>query len=422
MDNDKTKVDITVKEIKDIITEERKTIDTSIETKLTEANKQFATDINRIIDEKFLQQKKETTPAAITNGGIPSESGTNIRIVEKDLYPIGHMLRIIGNAQLLRKDVNEVMNLLQTPHEIRGMVASTVAGGGALVPEIISSELIPLLQAKSVVRAAGCPVVPMINGNFTTPKVKAGSTAYWRGEVGNATLTTPEVESLVLTSKYIVNQVAISDPLLRYAPGVDRMIQEDMIMSIKALEDYQYLIGVPTAQKPIGMATIAAKTSGNSNAMTGGGSPTAATRKTDLLKAVKALAKNKISMSNPAWFMSSQNYFDLLSQVDANSNPMDYARTLSENNRLFGYPVFWTTALSGTASNTIILSDLYYMRIAQALNLRIRFTEWGSYISGGVTISGNVTNEHVFTGELEVDFGAKYDAACAAITGVTWGY
>jgi len=52
---------------------------------------------------------------------------------------------------------------------------------------------------------------------------------------------------------------------------------------------------------------------------------------------------------------------------------------------------------------------------------KIEFFKDGSYLSGGVTISGQNTRESVFSVIEGIDIALTQDLAGATITGVTWG-
>jgi hypothetical protein len=180
------------------------------------------------------------------------------------------------------------------------------------------------------------------------------------------------------------------------------------------MEDNTYFNGIGTQNTPKGLSKWVADA--NKFTMTGGA--TAVTRKTDLLKLFKAPAKANVSKIKPIIVMSDTTYWGLADQTDANSNTMDYAKTLLEQQRLYGVPVFTTNAIS----QQIFYVDLAYCLIGMGMDLKMTFIENGSYMAAdGTIVNGQVTGESVYEIEMDHDFIVKQPLAVSLLSGVTWG-
>lgn len=369
-----------------------------------------------------LEVAKNTVPPVI---GKAISDTTSIKVDTSNDHALGVVISAFGKSCLEHKPIVDVMKeigkepgMYFNPDRVKNQTAGQFDDGGALINEIYSTEFIPKLRAKSVFRNAGIPVVPMVNGQLTYREGLSNGTATWRGEAQKKTKTGITFGQKRLSSKYLDAVIVASDQSLRYATvNLAQQIENDLMTTLALQEDQMLLYGTGTSFTPLGIFNAVA--SANSFAMTGG--DTSALRRTDLIKCPKLLAAANVNVVKPIWIMHPTNKWDLANRVDANSNLMDYSRTMSDSNILFGAPVFDTTqAYYSSAYNTFYI-DLDKIFIAQAMGISLKFIEGGSYWDGTSYVSGQVTGESTFTASLEEDFGFKYTSAMAVITGTTWG-
>lgn len=305
-------------------------------------------------------------------------------------------------------------------HAVKNLNASVFTDGGVLVPEVWEAEIIPLLSAGSVVRKAGARIVDMPYGNTNFTKALTNASFYWVSEVGVVTKSAATFGSITLTQHLGGVKVPISDMLLKTGRLNTAQLIEDMILkAMEEGEDQGFLLGSGSAAQPNGIANQISAS--NVVSMTGGGSPTAATRKTDLLNAETKLINSNVKMENVVWFMNPKVKQNLKVQVDSNSNPMDYAREIMNSNTLFGYPIFTTTQIPFSGTCNVYLIDMQYVIIGQGEAPTLEFFKNGSYWDGTKTVSGQDTRESVFSAIEGVDIVLTEPLAGAKITGVTWG-
>ncbi len=356
---------------------------------------------------------------------------TNIKMTDENPHKFGTVIAAIGKSNLEQRNILDVFkdlgkepSMYFNPDKVKttGQNTGVFEEGGALVEEMYATEFIPLFKAASIFRKAGITIVPMVNGNMTYMKGTTASTAYWRGEEQKITKSKMQWKQERLSSKFLDAMVVVSDQLLRYASvDVAAWIEQDLIEQLTLAEDYAILYGTGTAFTPLGLFNYIV--SANKNGSTGS---TAATYKTDLHKCKKLLAAANVNPLKPIYVMHPTNKAHLEVQVDSNSNPMDYAKTLTENGKLFGAPVYETTQAYDTAYNTaynIFYIDLSKIFIAQAMNMNVEFTKGGAYYdsTSATYIPGQVTGQSTFKCSIEEDIGIKYNNAHAIITGTTWG-
>lgn len=301
------------------------------------------------------------------------------------------------------------------PENIKGIVIGNESDGGALVHEMYDSEIIPVLNNAVIMRKAGTPVIPMPNGNFTMTAGATSTTAYWIGEATAKTTSKPTFKKIKMDTKKLAVKTVVSDESIRFAtPDLARYVQDDMVNKLAIKEDAAYIKGTGTVYQPKGVYYQVA----DAQRFDATGSSTAATRRSDLLKARAKLSTNNIQIIKPIWAFSANTESDLLSQLTSDSYLTDYARAMSENQRLFGAPYYVTNAI---ADDEVYYIDISYAIIGESIPLSVRFFEFGSYQnSSGVTISGQDTDEHVFQATRGVDFAAKYDKFASVIESHDW--
>ena len=301
---------------------------------------------------------------------------------------------------------------------IKSVNASILDQGGILIPEIWADEVIPMLNANTVIRKAGANVMEMTQGNLKFRQILTNPTMYWRGESGSRTKSEPTFGDISMTSKIGYVQVPVTDQWLRYAGQKSaKMVQDTIMEAISLGEDYAFVYGSGSVNQPLGIQGWIA--SANKFAMTG--TPTAITKRADLLKMKKYLLKNNIKGNKVCWLMHPSVENDLETQVGTDYHATDYAISLSQSGKLFGYPVFTTTQIPFVSTTSVFLVDISYCIIGEGNGATLKFKENGSYYDGSNTVSGDVTGESVFTAEEELDFVMTSTLAGVELTGVTWG-
>ena len=139
----------------------------------------------------------------------------------------------------------------------RALNYSVVAEGGALIPQDFMAELIELLRANVVVRAAGPMTVQMPMGNLTIPRLAAGSTAAYQGELDDISVTEEMFDDLNLVAKKLTAMVPVSNDLIRRAPiGVEAIVRDDLVQGIARKEDVQFLRSDGTNKGPVGFRSL----------------------------------------------------------------------------------------------------------------------------------------------------------------------
>jgi len=176
-------------------------------------------------------------------------------------YSIVRMLRAQADATK-RSDLNE--------HELRALGEGTDAGGGVMVPEILSADILDRLRAASVVIAAGATIVPMESDTTVLARLSGGSTANWRSEHGPVTESDQTYERVELKAKVSAVLQKISFELLEdLSPQGEATVRNEIAAAIGLKIDLAALEGSGVDPEPLGLASLVAGPAGISEVSMG---------------------------------------------------------------------------------------------------------------------------------------------------------
>lgn len=301
----------------------------------------------------------------------------------------------------------------------KALTAGDFTAAGAIVPPEFVSEIIDLLRARSVVRAAGPRTLPMPNGTLTLRKRTGGASASYVGESKDIKKSEPAAGQLTLTSKKLAALVPISNDLLNFAsgPSADEFVRDDLVMQIATREDQAFLRDDGTNETPKGLRHWASSvTASNGN--------TSAQIETDFRDLVNALEQANVPMVRPTWIMAPRSKNFLRDLRD--SGNLVYEEMRRSPPQLFGYPVYVTTNIptnlgSGSNETEVFLVDMNFAVIGEATTMEIAVDSSASYLDGSTLVSAFSRDETLMRAITRHDFGMLYDEAVAIKNAITWG-
>jgi HK97 family phage major capsid protein len=268
---------------------------------------------------------------------------------------------------------------------IRALNYTVVAEGGALIPQDFMAELIELLRANVVVRSAGPMSVQMPMGNLTIPRLAAGSTAAYQGELDDISVTEEMFDDLNLVAKKLTAMVPVSNDLIRRAPiGVESIVRDDLVQGIARKEDVQFLRSDGTNKGPVGFRTLVLPANLLVIPALGATPPAGA----DLNAVVAALASMKLLLQNgmsrmirPVWFMAPTIAEYIRTRRDSVGG--FYYRDEMANGTLEGFPFLLSQQIptnlgSGNGSEFYLL-DMADVVIGDTLNVQVDASDVAAY-------------------------------------------
>ncbi len=302
----------------------------------------------------------------------------------------------------------------------KALAAGDLTAGGFMVPEDMVGDIIDLLRPRSVVRAAGAPVVQMPRGTLTLPKQTGDITASYVGENTDIVKTEPVGGQILLSAKKLAALVPISNDLLDFAPGTaaDTFVRNSLVRRIAVREDQAFLRDDGTSGTPRGLRFWALSGQVSNSAGTG-----SADIEADFATLLQNLEGADVDMSGPVWIMAPRSKNHLITLRDANGN-LVFPEMRNARPTVHTLPVFITnnvpTNLNGNESE-LYLVNMPDTLIGEAGGLEITVDPGASYVEGGTLKSAFSLDQTVIRIILRHDFAVIHQEAVALIDNLTWG-
>jgi HK97 family phage major capsid protein len=380
-------------------------------------------------DKRFRRRGVSSTTGLIARGGArvwatPRKTGT-----PGQGYRVARLMIGLVHQKWYGKDkaLEFVDNRFHDDIVTKALNLSVVAEGGALIPQDFMAELIELLRANVVVRQANPMTVEMPMGNLTIPRLAAGSTAMYQGELDDISVTEELFDDLNLIAKKLTAMVPVSNDLIRRAPiGVEAIIRDDLIQGIARKEDIQFIRSDGTNKGPVGWRSLVLP----ANLLVVpalGATPPAGE---DLNIVVSALASMKLILQNgmsrmirPAWFMAPT----LLEYIRTRRDSVGgfYYRDEIAGGTIDGYPFYLTQQIPtnlGTGNGSeFYLVDMADVVIGDTLNVMVDASDVAAYYgTDGKVVSTFQRDQSLFRVITEHDFNMRHLQSLAVGTTTDW--
>ena len=361
---------------------------------------------------------------ALPGGPAPSVPAAAVSPEDRGLR-FARALRVLAAAQ---GNVYVAQQIAEAQGEsglfLANQNTSTLAAGGALVPEDVSGEVIELLRPASVVMSLSPMTVPMPNGNLTMNRLNTGSAASYIGEQDNAPATALGFSQVKLSAKKLAALIPISNDLLRTAStAVDRIVRDDLVAALAQRMDLAFIRGAGTEHSPKGLRFQ--NTAGAFEAthiLAANGTVNLANVTNDLERLRLALRGADIPMLRCGWIMSPRTEAYLRTVRDGNGN---YAfRDEMAAGRLSGFPYRVTTQIPenlSTNQSELYLADFAQVVVGEHMGIEVAMSTEAAYVDSGSTMRAAFSrDETVMRAIAQHDIGVRHLRAVAVLTGVTW--
>lgn len=377
-------------------------------------------------EEEMLALKASAASPVIVPGGNPSQPGVTVPAQPRAEVKPGIMVARIAQAVAIgggdqRATANAAEQLYgsEMGQIVANMEQTTATKGGFLVDTAYSSDFIDILRPRVVIRQMGARTVPMPDGNLTTRKKTAGTTASYVGERVPAPKTEATVGQITMSAKRLTALVPITNQLIRRASmNVQMMIRDDLVEGVSRKEDQQFLRGTGSATAPTGLRNLIAA----GNVIAANATVNLANVTNDLGKLRLAVLNANIPMTQCGYIMSPRSLLFLENLRDANGNK---AFPEVAEGRLGMYPIGVTTSVpdnlgAGTNQSEIYFGDFAQFMIGDTEQIAIAASDVAAYDDGGTIRAAFSNDETVVRLIAEHDTQIRYDTAFAVLTAVTW--
>ncbi len=298
----------------------------------------------------------------------------------------------------------DIKNGFAQDHEVRfmkgvrekAMAEGTDTAGGFLVPQEWMPDILGLLRANTVVRAAG-PRLQPFNKQMNQTSISSGATAYYTQENARITPSEPTLaEAPLLTPKDLTGLVAVSNDLLNDSPAADSLVRADLAEVMGLREDLAFLQGTNAGgAEPLGLRNFVGRTQ-NPLGTLGAGNGELLT----LAQLRRFRAKTRtLNAQNPTWvwFFAPEFITHLETLTDPDGRFLADSNILKINpdglsGTFDGVPFFSTTTIPanltyGTSTNAtyVILANIKEVVIGENQDLIIDVSSEATYTTDGGT-------------------------------------
>jgi len=379
-------------------------------------------------EEEMLALKASAASPVILPGGTPGAGGGGVTFPAQVREPtkpgimmarIAQAFAIGGGDQRAMASAAEQLYGSEMGQIVANMEQATNTKGGFLVDTAYSSDFIDILRPRVVMRQMGARTVPMPDGNLTTRKKTAGTSASYVGERVPAPKTEATVGQITMSAKRLTALVPITNQLIRRASmNVQMMIRDDLVEGVSRKEDQQFLRGTGSATAPTGLRNLIAA----GNVIAANATVNLANVTNDLGKLRLAVLNANIPMTQCGYIMSPRSLLFLENLRDANGNK---AFPEVAEGRLGMYPIGVTTSVpdnlgAGTNQSEIYFGDFAQFMIGDTEQIAIAASDIAAYDDGGTIRAAFSNDETVVRLIAEHDTQVRYDTAFAVLTAVTW--
>ena len=343
--------------------------------------------------------------------------------------------QVVARSHGMQAAANFASRVLQDNDVAKALNTTGVATGGALIPQAFSNEIIDLLRAETVVRDCEPTIVDMPTGNLTIPRLAAGASAGYQGELDDISASQETFDDLQLNAKKLTALVPVSNDLLRRASqNLESIIRDDMVQALARREDLAFMLGDGSGNSPVGLLNLCPA----SNKLIA--APFADDQNATILGAVNGvllgmrltLTNNFSRMIRPRWIGTPTTEAFLMGLRDQVGNFV-YKDEMETRRTIWGIPYKITqqlptnlsaaTAAGGTANDGayLFLADFADVILAETYSMVVDASDVAAYKdAGGNLVSTFTRDQTAFRIITEHDFNLRHWASVAVALLPAW--
>lgn len=296
----------------------------------------------------------------------------------------------------------------------KDMVTTVDSLGGFIVPnQVMSAQIIPLLQAAVVAFEAGTVRMAGLSGSpVQIPKITGATTAYWLGEVEAVTSGDMSFGQIDLYPHDVFALCTLSNRLIELgAPGAEQLVRTQLARDIGLKIDAAVFNGTGAAGQPIGIYN----TSGvNSYTWSTSTSVSASTAYGHLLGMEKELyLDNAQTVGEFVWAVHPTLFNSLRNMVDP-GNPAGASANVQPKNR----PFIDAGKIERIIGHRYVIStQLPTDKLLLGAFASSMVAEWGTMVLAASREGTNFTKRQTqILAGMTVDVGVRYPEAFVAST------
>lgn len=301
--------------------------------------------------------------------------------------------------------------------EKKTMAQTPGSSGGYLLPDFLSTRVIDLARARSVIVAAGAQTVKMEGANLKIAKLAGDPTAHWRGELQAIAPSDASFEQITLTPRTLAVLCKMSVEVVEDSLNLAKVVEDALSQAIAVELDRACMFGngAPGGE-PCGIATWPGVAE-----VTTVGIPTSGTNPyTHILTGIQNTLEANYSgdLTDLACIIHPRDWTLLESMADDNYNPLQMPKSVAGLKWLITTAIPTTQTIGGNSDcSTTFIGSFQECLIGMRTTLTIEVTRVGADSD-----SSAFTNlETWIRGYLRADFAIGRPAMITKATGVRVG-
>lgn len=305
-----------------------------------------------------------------------------------------------------------MVNLPKGMWRTKNLATSPTSAGGILVPaQVLSAQIIPLLQASSIAYALGIMRMPGASGSpIYIPKITGGTTAYWvnHDKTDDPTAVTrsqPTFGQIRMEPHTLAASVEMANRLIELSsPAAEQIVRRQIARDMAIEVDDTVFNGTGADGQPIGILQQT-----GIQTTTSFGSAAAHGAYDKLIDMQVSMQSENVASSSFAWVMHPTTFGKLRKMKDNTDNSQPKARRLIDE----GAP----QSILGTKFGLTTTFPTDYILFG-AMDYCVA-PEWGSMF---LSVDSQAVNRKFTTSILvgmELDFNITQDKAFHAASGVS---
>lgn len=358
----------------------------------------------------ILPEQASDDLAKLTHGEVALAVGKTMRALMAGGGNARNALDYVKNEW--KVPVGDVVNKM--------LIAGSDASGGFMIPEVISTIFIELLQPFAIVRQFATTNVPMPNGNLTLNGGLSAPTASYIGEADAIPASTATFRRVQLVAKKLVGLVPFSNDLLRFnSPAVDKIVANWLFKALANREDLAFIRGDGAADTPLGFRNMSGIYTAAMTAV-----PTYITVQHDFALMILNMDEANLPENGRGWMFTPRIKMYLMTLLNTLTGNHVYKEEMLQG-KLLGYPFRTTTQipnnLGGGTETEVYMVNFGDVVIGDTMAITMTQSQEASYVDAAAVTRSAFQNDLTLLRSISVhDIEIQYDESVSILTGVTW--
>lgn len=183
-----------------------------------------------------------------------NQKGQSVKILNKNDKLSSEFANDTSNADLGKLVKGMITGRWENAIEEQKLMAMNTTGdGNVLIPTPLSTQMIDMVRANSVLNQAGAFTVPMDSSSLTVAKQTGDIATNWKKEGDSIVISDPTFTPVVFNAKTLVGMCKVTIEMLEDAQNIGQLISDSLVQSLALSLDRAGIVGTGTDPEPLGL-------------------------------------------------------------------------------------------------------------------------------------------------------------------------